>query len=311
MSYVVALLSAMDADVLIAELARNRHAVFHQRDALAVGVTLRQLQWRVRRGVLVMPEPRVYRVVAAPATWRQRVLAACLTEDGLASHRTAAALWRLDGCREGVVEVVTDRWHRRPNRSFRLHETSALPPEDRTEVQGIPVTTIARALVDLPAVLPRQRVEQAIDTAGVDLLCVWECVERLEGRGRPWVTVTKRLVAVRLGIDGVGPNLFERHLFEVLVRHGLPLPTPQVEIRRSDGTLVARVDWCFTAAKVVLECDSYRHHGQWLRRKADLRRDRELAALGYRVLRFSWEDVSEHERQVARDVDAVLSAVSA
>jgi hypothetical protein len=301
----------MQADVVIARLARERHAVFTREAAIAAGVTARQLRWRAQRGVLEVMEPGVYRLAGSPPTWKQRVLAAALAEDGHASHRTAAALWGLEGFGPGIVEVVTRRWRRRPNWSFRLHESSALEPEDCDEVDGIPVTSVARTIVDVAAVVPARRVEAALDTPGVDLEAVWACAERLGSRGRPWVAVTGRLVAARLGVDGARPNLFERKLFEVLQRAGLPLPTAQVEIRGGDGCLVGRVDWCYEPSKVVLECDSYRHHGQWVRRKADLRRDRALIALGYCVLRFSWEDVTDLADQSAADVAGALQAVSA
>jgi very-short-patch-repair endonuclease len=301
----------MSPDEALAGIASRQHALFTTRQADAAGMTPKMLRGRVERGVVALTEPGVYRYCGAPVSWQQRVLAACLAEDGWASHRTAAALWRLDGCRMGIVEVVTHRWRRRPNRSFRLHETALLDPEDRAEVEGIPVTSPARTIVDLAAVAPRERVEAALDTHGVDLDAVWDCVERLGTRGRPWVAVVRRLVAARLGREGVPPNTFEKRLAKLLVQHGLPRPAAQVPIDRSDGTFLARVDWCYLDERVVLECDSYEHHGQWVRRKRDLRRDRELAALGYRVLRVSWEDVTVYADQTAADVGAVLALVSA
>lgn len=44
-------------------------------------------------------------MAGAMGSWHQRVLAACLTEDGLAFGRTAAALWGLDGFEPRIVEV--------------------------------------------------------------------------------------------------------------------------------------------------------------------------------------------------------------
>ena len=49
---------------------------------------------------------------------------------------------------------------------------------------------------------------------------MWECIERLDNPGRPWVAVPRCLVAARLGRDGIPPNLFEKRLFDVLERAG-------------------------------------------------------------------------------------------
>jgi very-short-patch-repair endonuclease len=301
----------MDADRRLAEITSAQRGLVTAQQALTEGITRRMLQHRVARGVLIRAEPGVYRMAGAPESWEQRVQAATFAEGGFASHRTAAALWGLDGCRPGVIEVTTERWRRRPNSSVRLHETTSLPEEDRATVRGIDVTSIPRTIVDIAAVLPRERVEQALDTHGVDPARVLECAERLFSRGRPWVAVPRRLSAARVGRDGVTPNLFESLLFGILRRAGLPLPTPQVEVRRPDGSLIGRVDWLIEPFHIVLECDSFAFHGQWIRRKADLRRDRQLVALGYRVLRFSWEDLTDYESVVVHDVTGAISAVSA
>ena len=84
-----------------------------------------------------------------------------------------------------------------------------------------------------------------------------------------------------------------------------------MQIRTPDGRLLGRVDWLFPVTKVVLQCDSFEWHGQWVRRKADLRLDRQLTALGYRVLRVSWEDLTECAPQLVRDVAGALTAASA
>jgi hypothetical protein len=304
----------MHPDEAVAKVAAEQYALFTTAQASAAGMSPTMLAHRRRRGTVVRLEPRLYRLAGAPITWHQQVLAACLAENGLASHRTAAALWQFDGCRPGVVEVLTERWRRRPNQSVRVHETRLLHPDDRDEVDGIPVTSRARTLVDLGAVLPIGRLETALDGALTQKQVtpeeVWECVERLDVPGRPWVAVIRRLVAVRLGTDGPRPNTFERMLFRCLDRAGVGRPEPQVEVRDENGMLIGRVDWLL-APSLVLECDSERWHGGWRRRQADLRRDRLLVGLGYTVLRFSWEDVTRYPEQVATDVRAALAHSSA
>jgi hypothetical protein len=297
----------MRPDEAIARIAADQYGLFTTTQAKSAAMTATMLRRRREAGVIERTQPGVWRMVAAPETWEQLVLAAAFAERALASHRTAAALWPLDSFRPGIVEVLTERWKRRPSRSFRVHETRTLDPEDRAVVRGIPVTSKARTVVDLAAVVPLFRVEHALDTHGVDPEEVWECTERLLSRGRPHVFEVRKLVAARLGRESVAPNAFEKLLLGLLRRSGIELPEPQVVIVRPDGTFLARVDWCFARAKVVIECDSYLQHGQWVRRKRDLRRDRELTALGHRVLRVSWEDLTELPEQTIADIAGVLA----
>jgi hypothetical protein len=305
----------MEADATIARLAARQRGLLTRAQAHQAGISDRQLQWRVRQGTLVLAEPGVYRVAGAPTTWHQSVLAACLAEDGWASHRTAGALWELDGCRPGVVEVLTPRWKRRPNRSVRVHETRCFDETDQDEIDGLPVTSAPRTIADLGAVLPTDRVELALGDAFTRRLVtpdsMWSCVERLDGRGRPWIAPLKRLVAGHLGTEvGVQPNRFETLVSRLLVRAGLREPEAQVEIRRPDGSLIGRVDLLYADARVIIECDG-ELHGNPVRRRRDYRRDRELTALGYRVLRISWEDLTQHPEQVVADVLGALLAASA
>jgi len=203
----------MKPDEQLMRLAAMRHGAFSLDEARAVGLSSDMLTNRVARGLIIREEPGIYRFAAAPQTWKQRVYIATLAEHGYASIRTAGALWPLDGCRPGIVEVTTERWRRRPNQSIRVHETRLLHADDLAEIDGIPVLSRERTVVDLAMVLPAHRVEMAMDSHGVDLDRMWECVERLDSRGRPWVAIPRRLLASRLGRDGVPPNLFEKRLF--------------------------------------------------------------------------------------------------
>ena len=144
-------------------------------------------------------------------TWHQRVQCACWAEDGLAFGRTAAALFGLDGFSPRLVEVVTDRGRRRVNASIRVHESRDLTEVDRSERLGIPLTTIERTIVDLGAVVPSVKVEQALDDALRRGLTTPESVQRrllqIARQGRPGVGVLRPLLDVRLGKTGPRPGV--------------------------------------------------------------------------------------------------------
>lgn len=304
----------MTPDEALGRWAADHHGLFRTGDARLLGVTRTMLTTRSTRGTIERAEPAVWRFVGSPGTWHQQVLAAAWAERGWASFRTGAALWVFDGCRPGIVEILTERWRRRPNASVRIHETTSLHEDDRSELHGIPVTSAPRTAIDLGAVLPSARVERAVDTIWRRKLAtpdqLWACVERLDTPGRPWVHVAKRAIAVRVGID-LGTNEFEERLRRLVTRAALPDPEPQVAIHDARGSFIGRVDWLIRDVRLVLECDSFEWHGTWHRRKADLRRDRRLVAAGYVVLRFSWEDVTDDGRQVVEDLLGAVDRLSA
>ena len=83
----------------------------------------------------------------------------------MASHRSAAVLWRLDGFRPGRPEVTTPAHVSLERPSLRVHETTQW---DRTDVvmrEHIPTTGIARTLLDLAAVVGYVKLRQAVDDA--------------------------------------------------------------------------------------------------------------------------------------------------
>jgi hypothetical protein len=97
-----------------------------------------------------------------------RTLAVLLTcgDDAVLSHRSAAALWGLRPWSGRFVELTIDGprgTRRRPGRI--VHRSRDLLIEERAIERGIPVTSIARTLLDLAAVVPRHHLRRAIERA--------------------------------------------------------------------------------------------------------------------------------------------------
>jgi hypothetical protein len=87
------------------------------------------IRHRVARGRWAKVAEGVYRIAGAPVTWESQVLASVLAggPKAVASHRTAGALWDLDGCRPGMPEVSVPR-----GRSYR---TDLAYPEHRLAIE--------------------------------------------------------------------------------------------------------------------------------------------------------------------------------
>lgn len=137
----------------MAAVAARQHGVVSRAQLLAIGLGSRAVESRLAAGRLHATYRGVYAVGHARVTMRARWMAAVLAS-GLAavlSHRAAAALQNIR--RSEAIEVTTPQ-HRRARTGILLHQ-ARLAPDGITTVDGIPVTTVFRTLIDLAAVLPR------------------------------------------------------------------------------------------------------------------------------------------------------------
>lgn len=262
---------------------------------------------RVAGGEWVRFHPRVYRLPVMPRTWRQRAMAACLWGgDGVVlSFRAAGALWELDGVRRGPVEVTSVRLSGRRLAGVTIHRAHDLPAHDQRVVDGIPVTSPERTLVDLAAVLDERSLELALEDALRRGLTtpdrVAGRVADLGGKGRKGSRSLRRLLDVRQARPAesalevaVERFLRERGLAEVFVR--------QYDVW--DGERWRRLDWADPVHKVALEADSWRYHAgheAWARDRA---RNDLLEALGWRFVSVTARGLRQPDLLEARIVQA-------
>ena len=81
------------------------------------------------------------------------------------------------------------------------------------------------------------------------------------------------------------------------------LPKPQTNA----FTDTCEVDFTWPDRRLMVEADSLRHHGTRAAFERDRRRDQQLAADGWRVVRFTWRQVDEEPAQVAATLRALLA----
>lgn len=293
----------------VRRLAARQHGLFLTEQALEHW-SEQQLRTEQATGRIERLEPQVWRVTGHPPSWHQRVMSACLAERGMASHRTAAALWGLDGFRRSIVEIVTPRWSRRPNTSVRIHESLDIRPEDWAERDGIPCESVERLLCGLGAVVHPAMVEQGFDDALNRGLTTAEAVRDrfvlLARRGRRGCGVLRPLLERRLGTVGPRPGEFARRFLRILEGAGLPAPVLEHEIR-SGGAFLGRVDGAYVDRRIAVELDSDRWHRGRQRRQHDLARQNGLLLDRWLVLRFTWEDVVGRPEYVAATIRAALA----
>ena len=269
----------------------------NRRQLIEGGLTNQQLHRRAAKGILIRVLPGVYRHASVPESWIQRVWAAYLwAGDGAAvSHQAAGALWELDGCAPGAVTLLTTRGVKRTSEGFEIHRVAEIPSHHLTHRDGLMVTTPTRTIMDLAAVVAEADLEAALDCAlrrgSVSLARLQAELGRSSGRGQRGRSALTRLLRERTADYSPTHSVLETRFRQLLKRNRLPLPAQQHTIRRQRAGF-ARVDFVYPEHRLVIEVDGFAWHGSRQSWQQDLLRQNDLVAAGFKVLRYTWRDIS-------------------
>jgi very-short-patch-repair endonuclease len=218
------------------------------------------------------------------------------------SHKTAAAHWGIRPPAAAVIDVTT-ALHRRSRPGLRFHR-SALPPDEVTVQEGIPVTGLSRTLFDLAAVVSLGQLGRAMRE--VEARRLWDRLslrDLLARHPRP-----PGAAAIRALLEGdayVTRSEFEERLLAVLDAGGLDRPLANVTIHLGDRFI--EVDFAWPEQGVIVELDGHATHGTRMSFEADRARDRALTAAGWRVIRITWRRLCDEPEVVAADLRAALA----
>jgi hypothetical protein len=243
----------------------------------------------------------VFRVTAAPATWHQSVMTACLVggPSAFASHTTAATLWGLEGFRPGEIHISTAARPRALER-VSFHQVVCPPPGDVQEIGPIAVSSPTRTLLELSARCPAELLEIALDDALRRRLTSiarirWR-LDKVGAKGRPGVRRLRQLATARHRTP-LPESALERRFLRMLSTKKLPPPALQYVVKDEDG-FVARLDFAYPDLKVAIEVDGYRHHSGRLRWERDRARSNRLEAAGWRVIRATSDQLRARPDEV-------------
>ena len=100
----------------------------------------------------------------------------------------------------------------------------------------------------------------------------------------------------------------ETRFVELLEAAGVEVPEKQVNLGGDEW--IGRVDFVDRRARVVFELDGRVGHASELDRKRDRRRDNELMAEGFRVFRFTWEELVARPQWVLAMVRKALTSAA-
>jgi len=178
-----------------------------------------------------------------------------------------------------------------------------LRPKEATVHEGIPVTTVARTLLDFAEVVPYEELKKTAEAADRRNLLRLRELESIcaRGRGRRALRPVRRLL-VDLGAPAEGRSPLEIRFAEFLREHGIPAPAQNVLV------LGHEVDALWPAAKLVVELDSWEHHGDRAAFERDRARDPELLLAGYRTIRITHRRLDSEAQRVAEELRALLAS---
>lgn len=288
----------------------DQHGLITLAQAASEGLTRRQVDARLQRGQWVRVERAVYRHSAVHITWESRLLAACLTSGGLASHRCAAALWRLDQFWTPRVEVVISQVSSYRSKHHRIHRSTQWDRTDQCTINAIPCTGIERTILDLAAVVSLRRVELAAESAMrlglIDWPALRECLIRHSRQGRDGCGRLRLLLDSRHGDDPLPLSAWSRLVQHILSDAGVPEPKLEYPILNKTGRILTRVDLAWPDHLVALELDSVRYHLNRRSFEKDKRKRNKARLMGWTIHEVTWSMSVEDKPGLVRLIKSAL-----
>ncbi|HET8822263.1 MAG TPA: type IV toxin-antitoxin system AbiEi family antitoxin domain-containing protein [Thermoleophilaceae bacterium] len=284
----------------LGRIAAAAHGVVTRAQLLEAGVSRTEIASRLRSGALLREHRGVYRVghraPSIEATYFAAVVAA--GKRAVLSGRAAAYVWGLVKGDAPPAEVISPNQRRIDG--VTVHRCRNLSALDVGTCRRVPVTTVARTLVDLAAVLSPEALARACHEAGVRYRTGPADVERVLGR-RPTSLGARKLRQIISGDTRVTLSRLESRFLALMRDARLPLP---VTNRPAGGR---RVDCRWPEYGLTVELDSYRFHNTRHAWEQDRRREREARARGDDFRRYTYGDVLENPAPMLAELRAALT----
>jgi very-short-patch-repair endonuclease len=284
----------------LARLAGATHGVVTRGQLLEVGLSVAEIKHRRRSGALLREYRGVYRVGHRAPSLEARYLAAVYAcgDGALLSGRAAAHLLGILGGPPPKPEVTTPTERKVPG--VKTHRSRCMPPIDAQFWRGVPVTSVARTIVDLAATLTTEQLARACHEAGIRHNTKPKEIEAVLQR-RPNRRGARNLRRVLTGDEHVTLSALERRFLTLLTQAGLPLPNTN----RPAGHKLVDCRW--PQHRLTVELDGYRYHSSRHAWEHDRRREREAFARGDDFRRYTHGDVFEQPRPMLAELRAVLT----
>ena len=293
------------ADRRIAGVATRQHGAVSRAQLVAAGLSRRQIERRIAAGRLHRLHRGVYAVGHRSVAVDGLRLAAVMSlgAGAVLSHRSAAAHWAIRASAATRIDVaVPCAGSRRSRDGLAVHRLSSLRPEQVTTHRGVPVTTPARTLLDLGAVVSRRSLERALDEVERLRLFDLTAFESVlsANRGNPGALALTTVLREHTAGVTLNRSELEERLLAICHEHGLERPLVNTQL------LDFEVDFFWRDARLVVETDGHASHGTRAAFERDRARDAQLTLAGYRVVRFTHRGLREEPGQAAQLMAGLL-----
>ncbi len=295
-----------DVDAAISAKCERQHGVVSRGQLLQAGVPPHSIDYRVRIGRLRPLHRGVYQV-GPIATGHSQEMAAVLAcgEGAVVSHGSAARLWELvKASGRGLpVEVSAARGRRGRGKGVRLHRVERLDRRDVTRRHGVPVTAAARTILDLAARCGTPELERMV--AHGERLRILRLADLLAVLKRyPSKPGASKLHGVASAAHGTAflRSEAEARFLDLVRAGGVPSPATNAMVAGYEA------DFLWPRDRVVVEIDGFAYHRDRAAFERDRLRDARLGSMGYRVLRFTWRQLTRTPEIVLVHLAGVLAA---
>ncbi len=290
-------------DARVARAASEQWGVFTLAELCGHGLSKEGVLRRVRRGTLVRIYPGVYALgwlVGVPEARWLAAVKAC-GRSAVLSHRAAALLWGFLEHADVPPEVTVAGPGLRRVPGIRVHRSRLLTPSDVTRHHDIPVTTPARTLIDLAAVLGSRALRQAVRRAqGRRRVSLPQLLATMDRLGpRRGLAKLRRIIA---GGPAPTQSVLEDRVLDLLLGGGFEHPDVNEPLVLSGRRVIPDFRW--PAQRLVIEADGAVWHDHGVAREDDAERQAWLEAHGERVIRITWDQAVRHPNETLTRVDA-------
>jgi very-short-patch-repair endonuclease len=290
----------------LAALGTKQHGVVSIRQLLGpLGYSEAGVAEAVGSGRLHPLQRGVYAVGHTDLSARGECLAAVLAvgPGSLLSYWSAGWLHGvLHSSLQAIHVTATGPRRLRVRPPVRVHRARNLVAVDRELVDGIPVTSLARTLLDVSERTRGERLPKMLeraDKAGkLDLQEVYAVCDR--SRGHRGAKPLRRAASLYRPTARLLRSDLERDFLALVRAARLPLPATNFVVEGNE------LDAYWTEHELAVELDTYATHGSRRQFEADRKRDAELAAAGIATIRITDRQLEEDPGAVARRLERML-----
>lgn len=289
-------------------IAEEQHSMVTIEQIMGSGASRKWIERRAEDGLILRDGPSVFRMPGVRRTFLSRAMGAVLSAKAraLVSHRSAAYLHGFELIDEPVSVEITVPRHRRPRARMgvRVHESLAFDLAQPAARYGIPVTGVARTILDIAPMFdkPVRLLDDALRQRIVTWDELWDCYLAHNVTGRN-VTPFRSILLERDGNTPPGGE-FARRMAEMLTSAGLPKPVFEHRVFVAGHEYFLDLAW--PNRMVAVECnDAGSHNTPKAFRRDPMKRNR-CEGAGWFYLEFTWWDMIHESAEVLAQVAAAL-----